>query len=145
MLPMGGVLFQPNENWTVYASYSESYVPADPDDQDMAFGSHAQAGAARVSDGIVHEVPEGAGQEVGPERPDDGLAGLQLDPRTLGVEFADDGGHQRPDVDPGRRLGRPACSRKSQDVLDHTVHAVHGREQGCALVDRPHARRANFQ
>ncbi|MCC6855858.1 MAG: TonB-dependent receptor [Microbacteriaceae bacterium] len=34
-LPMGGLLFQPAENWTIYASYSESYVPADPDDQDI--------------------------------------------------------------------------------------------------------------
>lgn len=34
-LPMAGVLFQPNANWTVYASYSESYVPADPDDVDI--------------------------------------------------------------------------------------------------------------
>lgn len=35
LLPMAGVLFQPNPNWTVYASYSESYVPADPDDVDI--------------------------------------------------------------------------------------------------------------
>lgn len=34
-LPMAGVLFQPNANWTLYASYSESYVPADPDDMDI--------------------------------------------------------------------------------------------------------------
>lgn len=34
-LPMAGVLFQPNMNWTLYASYSESYVPADPDDMDI--------------------------------------------------------------------------------------------------------------
>ncbi|MFT3790853.1 MAG: TonB-dependent siderophore receptor [Rudaea sp.] len=30
LLPMAGVLFQPNKNWTLYASYSESYVPVDP-------------------------------------------------------------------------------------------------------------------
>ncbi|MEZ5532136.1 MAG: TonB-dependent receptor [Steroidobacteraceae bacterium] len=34
-LPMAGLLFQPNEHWTLYGSYSESYVPADPDDQDI--------------------------------------------------------------------------------------------------------------
>jgi len=34
-LPMAGLLFQPNDKWTLYASYSESYVPADPDDQDI--------------------------------------------------------------------------------------------------------------
>lgn len=34
-LPMAGLLFQPNANWTLYASYSESYVPADPDDMDI--------------------------------------------------------------------------------------------------------------
>lgn len=35
LLPMGGILFQPNAHWTIYGSYSESYVPADPDDQDI--------------------------------------------------------------------------------------------------------------
>jgi len=34
-LPMAGVLFQPNSHWTIYTSYSESYVPADPDDVDV--------------------------------------------------------------------------------------------------------------
>lgn len=34
-LPMAGVVFQPTERWSLYASYSESYVPADPDDQDV--------------------------------------------------------------------------------------------------------------
>lgn len=34
-LPMVGVLFQPSAMWTLYASYSESYVPADPDDMDI--------------------------------------------------------------------------------------------------------------
>lgn len=34
-LPMAGLLYQPNDNWTFYASYSESYVPADPADQDI--------------------------------------------------------------------------------------------------------------
>lgn len=42
LLPMGGLLYQPNENWTVYASYSESYVPADPDDQDVNGENHFQ-------------------------------------------------------------------------------------------------------
>lgn len=35
LLPMAGLLFQPNEHWTFYTSYSESYVPADPADQDI--------------------------------------------------------------------------------------------------------------
>lgn len=34
-LPMAGLLFQPNEHWTIYGSFSESYVPADPADQDI--------------------------------------------------------------------------------------------------------------
>ncbi len=35
LLPMGGILYQPNQHWTIYASYSESYVPADPADLDI--------------------------------------------------------------------------------------------------------------
>jgi iron complex outermembrane receptor protein len=35
LLPMAGILFQPNSHWTIYGSYSESYVPADPNDQDI--------------------------------------------------------------------------------------------------------------
>lgn len=31
-LPSVGLLFQPNDFWTLYGSYSESYVPADPSD-----------------------------------------------------------------------------------------------------------------
>jgi len=34
-LPMAGMLFQPDTHWTVYISYSESYVPADPSDVDI--------------------------------------------------------------------------------------------------------------
>lgn len=34
-LPMAGLLFMPNDKWTIYGSYSESYVPADPADQDI--------------------------------------------------------------------------------------------------------------
>lgn len=35
LLPMAGVLYQPNQHLTFYASYSESYVPADPADVDI--------------------------------------------------------------------------------------------------------------
>lgn len=34
-LPMAGLVFQPTDGWSLYASYSESYVPADPDDVDI--------------------------------------------------------------------------------------------------------------
>ncbi|WP_300615298.1 TonB-dependent receptor [Dokdonella sp.] len=34
-LPMAGLLYQPDEHWTLYASYSESYVPADPANLDV--------------------------------------------------------------------------------------------------------------
>lgn len=34
-LPMAGLLYQPDDHWTVYASYSESYVPADPANLDI--------------------------------------------------------------------------------------------------------------
>lgn len=34
LLPMAGIVFQPNDNWMIYGSYSESYLPADPADQD---------------------------------------------------------------------------------------------------------------
>lgn len=35
LLPAGGVLFQPNDIWTVYSSYSESYVPPDANEIDQ--------------------------------------------------------------------------------------------------------------
>jgi iron complex outermembrane recepter protein len=34
-LPSVGLMYQPTQNWTVYASYAESYVPADPSNQDV--------------------------------------------------------------------------------------------------------------
>lgn len=34
--PMAGLLFQPNEAWTIYASYSTSFVPQAPNFQDAA-------------------------------------------------------------------------------------------------------------
>ncbi len=33
LLPTGGILFQPNKEWTIYASYAESYVPAPANSQ----------------------------------------------------------------------------------------------------------------
>lgn len=33
LLPMAGLVYQPNKNWMIYGSYSESYIPADPADQ----------------------------------------------------------------------------------------------------------------
>lgn len=34
-IPMAGLLFQPDKIWTFYASYAESYVPADAAEQDV--------------------------------------------------------------------------------------------------------------
>jgi iron complex outermembrane receptor protein len=36
--PMAGLLFQPNDNWSLYGSYSTSFVPPPPNFQDVAGG-----------------------------------------------------------------------------------------------------------